>query len=242
MCEMLLPEKRYYFIDDAAKKLDCSIRDILQYAADGIIQLGVYLSDYPCNIILSDPYENIEDARVTGIVYIRKCDIEEFLHEVNFEFFSSARVSASQFIEPDEDATMMAWECSRITFDDKVKDYANLRMYVRNLNFDARKLIVKEFPIPTLKEMNFEFKDIPKELRVAIEVFEEFWQDRPQELNPAPEHLINQFIRERMGKKVSSAALDRIRTIARPDHEKGGGAPRSDAKHYRGRSQQNLSA
>jgi hypothetical protein len=79
----------------------------------------------------------------------------------------------------------------------------------------------------------------PNELKVALEVYEEFWEERPQDQNPAREEDIRLFINEKMGGNVNQSALDRIRTVARPENERKGGAPSSERKTYKGKSKQN---
>ena len=82
--------------------------------------------------------------------------------------------------------------------------------------------------------------NLPRELGCALLTFEEFWEDRPIDKNPAREQDINAFIKGEMGNHTSDAALDRIRTISRPETEKGGGAPRSDVPTYKGKSKENI--
>lgn len=241
---MILPDKKYYFIDEAADKLGCSVRDVLQYAADGIIKVGVFFDNVCCHVSLFGPFEIDENANVYGIVYLSNSNVERFLHSVNFDNILNQPLEITSYVYPDEETELTSTAIERISFCTKAKGLnTNISMKVNsNLYFDSSKIIVVGFPSCSEKTMSVEFSNLPKELSVAVDVFKEFWQDRPQELNPAKQASIDQFIKEKMGGEVSAAALDRIRVIARPEISKMGGAPKVGAKSYKGRSKENPSA
>jgi hypothetical protein len=243
---MVFPKKNYYFIDEATKKLDCSIRDVLYCAVHDIVKIGVFLDDVHCNITLHQPYQVVDNATITGLVFFEKVDVEKLMHSFNYEYFNTERFPIPHRVVPDVNLDIsypIDFESdlpSRICpWGNQAKDFDPLpTIYPHSHYFvDGSKIIVRELTSSSIGLMNEELGQLPKELSVAIDVFKEFWQDRPQDMNPAPEDLINKYIKEKMGGEVSGAAMDRIRTIARPDQEKNGGAPRSEAKNYRGRSQ-----
>lgn len=78
--------------------------------------------------------------------------------------------------------------------------------------------------------------DYPKELSTAVSVYKEYWKDRPQDMNPASAETIENFIRSQMGDKVEKSAVKRISTIAKPEHERAGGAPSSERRMFKGHS------
>jgi len=81
--------------------------------------------------------------------------------------------------------------------------------------------------------------EYPRELMIAIRVFEEFWKDRPQDMNPASAQTVENFIMRHMSGKVDKAALKRISTVAKPEHERAGGAPSSERRTFKGHSAEN---
>lgn len=76
----------------------------------------------------------------------------------------------------------------------------------------------------------------PRELEAAISVFDEFWKDRPLNMNTAPVAVVEAFISDLMGGNVDRTALKRIATIAKPEHERVGGAPSSERPTFKGHS------
>lgn len=82
--------------------------------------------------------------------------------------------------------------------------------------------------------------DYPMELSIAISVFKEYWKNRPQDMNPASAETIENFIRSQMGDKVEKAAVKRISTIAKPTHERAGGAPSSERRMFKGHSAEKI--
>lgn len=242
---MVLPDKKYYFIEEAAEKLSCSVRDILQLAADGHIRLGFYVDDdfqvpYFMYEEMCKELKSLASAdylHITGMVYLCKEEVLKYLH---FDFegrnINQSFLTITKFVIPEKNAKFLlnGWRKVAPT---EMPLICNSDL---DINHSVRllRLVVTGFPF--VKEKTFQLEEnLPKELRVAIQVFQEFWQDRPQDLNPAPEETINNFIQERMGKKVSGKALERIRSIARPENERAGGAPKSEAKFYKGKSKQN---
>jgi hypothetical protein len=87
------------------------------------------------------------------------------------------------------------------------------------------------------KEVSLE--GLPKELDCALLTFKEFWENRPQDKNSAREEDINKFIKEKIGGQITEAALERIRTISRPENDRKGGAPNSERSTYKGKSKEN---
>lgn len=242
---MVLPEKKYYFIEEAAEKLSCSVRDILQLAADGHIRLGFYVDDdfqvpYFMYEELCKELKELSGAdyiHITGMVYLCREEVLKYLH-CNFENrnIDKSFLTITKSVIPENNAKFLlnGWRKVAPT---EIPLICNLNLDI-NHSVELLRLVVTEFPF--VKEKTFQLEEnLPKELRVAIQVFQEFWQDRPQDLNPATEETINGFIQEKMGEKVFGKALERIRTIARPENERAGGAPRSEAKFYKGKSKQN---
>ena len=111
--------------------------------------------------------------------------------------------------------------------------YATLdTVLVRSDELDSFFSIVDNAP-------NKQTEKLPKELACALLTYDEFWADRPKEKNPAREEDINAFIVEKTGKHVTESALDRIRTISRPEKDKKGGAHSSERQTYKGKSKEN---
>ncbi len=63
---MNLPERKYYPINDAANKLECSVNDILHYASIGIIDLCIYL-DLKCDVDEKNIHLNIPTQKISEI-------------------------------------------------------------------------------------------------------------------------------------------------------------------------------
>ncbi|MGE4545378.1 MAG: hypothetical protein AB7D06_14820 [Pedobacter sp.] len=235
--------REYISLLDLAMRWECSIENILEIGSSHA--LNIYTFIYT-NGNAHFSYDESERVSIEGIYALDKNSLLKVL------FKKSGPITVEDKIfqptcEEDEEYYTENQNYKNLQVNSY---YYNWKVCRFDFNFDIEDLFLKmdeveayeDFMeiVPRLKTSQKELypkESLPKELSVALEVFEEFWQDRPLEQNPAPEHLINQFIKEKMGGKVSSAALDRIRTIARPDYEKCGGAPKSEAKYYRGRSQ-----
>jgi hypothetical protein len=71
---------------------------------------------------------------------------------------------------------------------------------------------------------------------VAILVYKEFWENRPKDMNPATNEMIEKYINKHLGKSASTEAIKRIRTMARPNDDKTGGAPNSEKRTFKGHS------
>ena len=61
-----LPERKYYSINDAADKLECSVNDLLHYASIGIIDLCIYL-DLKCDVDAKIIHLNIPPQKISEI-------------------------------------------------------------------------------------------------------------------------------------------------------------------------------
>jgi len=78
--------------------------------------------------------------------------------------------------------------------------------------------------------------ELPKELRLAVSVYYEFWHNKPEETNPAPIESIRSFLTD---EDISKQSFNRINIISKPEKAKRGGSPRTDWKTYLGKSQKN---
>jgi hypothetical protein len=235
--------REYISLFDLAVRWDCSIENILEIGSSH--DLNIYTFIYATgNAHYS--YDESESVSIEGIYTLDKNSLLKALFKksgpitVEDKIFQPTCEEDEEYYSDNENYKNLQvnsyyynWKVCRFEFSFEIEDlflkmgevaaYEDFMEIVPRLNNSKKELCPKE--------------NLPKELSVAIDVFKEFWQDRPQDMNPAPEDLINKYIKEKMGGKVSGAAMDRIRTIARPDQEKNGGAPRSEAKNYRGRSQ-----
>lgn len=83
--------------------------------------------------------------------------------------------------------------------------------------------------------------ELPKELQVAIDIYYEFWNEKPKDTNPASKKDIAKFISEKIGKTIppEGALFDRLNTISKPEEARTGGSPKSEWRTYKGKSKEN---
>ena len=91
---------------------------------------------------------------------------------------------------------------------------------------------------PTSSASTVNLDDAPKELRQAISVYYEFWHEKPEETNPAQIEDIKIFLHKEAGEDISEESIKRITTIAKPEKARKGGAPKSEWKDYKGKTQE----
>lgn len=239
----LMFEREYISIFELAKRWGCSVEKIIELGSNQVLCIYTYVDTE--GIVHFSEFETFS-AKVEGIYKLNKLSLlkallkKDALLTVNDRFLN-ARSEEEEECYKEEfnyrslhvDSIYYNWDFCIFDFEFKIED-----LFVILEEIKAYEDFMEISPISqSLSTEKIKSDDFPKELKIAIQVFKEFWQDRPQVLNPAPEELINKYIIEKMGGNVSGAAMERIRTIARPEQEKNGGAPRSEAKYYRGRSQ-----
>ena len=237
------------YLPDLSKRWDCSIRIVIEQLIKNSIDAYTFIVAE--GTISFSPDESFR-ASVSGIYKLDKNTLlKALLNEREVSIEDSIWLPRNEEEEElfADDFNLKSLSVNSI--------YGNWRQCSFDATTDVTKIyvekqIVESFEntiglIPCDVQMTDNIKTskanvyskIPNELKVALEVYEEFWEERPQNENPAREADINEFIRIRMGVEVNQSALDRIRTIARPENERKGGAHSSERQTYKGKSKEN---
>jgi hypothetical protein len=102
--------------------------------------------------------------------------------------------------------------------------------------FDMAEFVCNQEGKISTEAVNINHEEYPEEIQVAILVYKEFWENRPKDMNPATNEMIEKYINKHLGKSASTEAIKRIRTMARPNDDKTGGAPNSEKRTFKGHS------
>lgn len=96
----------------------------------------------------------------------------------------------------------------------------------------------REAELATCQNNIVNLDNLPKEIQLAISVYYEFWDKKPENTKPATDATVMIFLTKKLGVKLSDASFNRITTIARPEKAKKGGAPKTELREYKGKSQE----
>ena len=262
-------KRDYYPVEKAAEIFGYEVDDLLHFAERGSLVLSVRASLWPieCEGIGMSSDENGDIVKKNKVAVVDASGlfdlpsfeaqrVEENRLGTSIFSLSTNEFSNVGIIDEGEEKDALGKKFRKY-YDKVIFDLPHLSKEEKELPFfpqnqhtplfvEAKQVFVrtKEMESLSKKEMFVDetssFKEsLPKELACAFSVYEEFWEDRPEDTNPAPEKVINSFIKEKVG-NISSSALERIRTIARPENERKGGAHNTEKRAYKGKSKENL--
>jgi len=154
----------------------------------------------------------------------------------NFPLFPEESATLNEHPEKDLTKPVLNFPCSLDelqTFLEYVGAYGCIDA------FDMAKFVEKELTSPKYPESEITYLDFPEALQVACDVYQEFWHDKPDDMNPARSELVEKYIRERLNRSTSDQEVKSIMGLARPNEAKRGGAPSTERETYKGKSWKN---
>lgn len=224
-------------LKECASRLDCSIREIIGLGKKGELKIHTYLDNCGADVIYyGHEFPERYGVNLEGFFKIpRNSLMPILLGKESLQIIES--IDSEEKIEEFEQQgirikpTVSGFNALEFTLEVSIGDCF---VFADDLINFENKNNIKDISKVSQKEKI----EYPKELACALSVYEEFWEDRPQDKNPASEEIINEFIKGKMGNNITTSALERIRTIARPENERKGGAHSSERKTYKGKSKE----
>jgi len=256
-------------IIDAAKKLSCCFKneiteaDIMRLCLEGHLTLSAYLTSdrygRECQQISN---ENITPKALERVTQLGAGSFFDLLLHGDATLFLQSAYLDSNHDKPEPSAVKGLFIAGqnghiyRLEKENQDSDYwmddgphykpcgigdgnqpcinaDSLSRYIQEHKGDVESQISVETP------KQFSIHDLPKELQVAIDVYYEFWHEKPEDINQATKTSIAHFISGKI-ENISTAAIERIDSMARPQKFKSGGVPKSEFRTYKGKSKENL--
>ncbi len=253
-------KRHYYSLFDAANVYDCTMEDLAHFAEVGELTLSIKVELSDVGTVHTLRYTDFDSEQYAKIVYAEGL-FDLYTYDASrIVSFPSQEIGITHIIS--NARSKLVVRNFNTTPQIYIEDYPAY-ISVPEIEYSKKEVAMYSCPPSEFRiyatldtvlirgdeldrfffaddnAVDGKIKELPKELSCAVAVHKEFWEDRPQDKNPTREEDINAFIKGQMGGDVTEAALDRIRTISRPEKERKGGAHSSERETYKGKSKEN---